>query len=264
MARYGMLLNLDRCIGCYACVVACKMAHGTRPGVNYNAVNTVEWGTYPNAHQRFVLTMCMQCEDAPCVAACPAGATTKSEEGPVLMDYETCIGCGACVEACPYKQRHLVADDINSYEGVVAPYEEESDARLNVVEKCNFCYERVKAGKLPACSEFCPGQCRIFGDIDDPESEISKAIATLNPIHIEGTSIYYVVPEGMDRSLLPLDLIDAIAKKNEGGAETMAPEVKPEQKQDNNTGVVIGLAAAAAVAGGIAYGYNKNKKKGAE
>ena len=103
MSKYGMVLNLDRCIGCYACVTACKMTHATRPGVNYNAVNTVEYGEGADARQRYVLTMCMHCDNAPCVEACPTGATYKTDEGAVVMDYEACIGCGACAEKCPKK-----------------------------------------------------------------------------------------------------------------------------------------------------------------
>ena len=213
MAKYAMVLNLDRCIGCYTCVVACKMCYGTRPGVDYNGVKPVEWGEYPDAHQRYQLSMCMHCEDAPCVSACPVGATWKAEEGPVLMDYDKCIGCGACVAACPYGARHLVTDDVTSYPGVVATYEEESSKRLNLVEKCTFCYGRVQGGEAPMCTVHCPGQCRIFGDVEDPESEISKYIAEKGAVHVEGTSIWYVAPEGMPKEYLPKSLAEALASK---------------------------------------------------
>lgn len=152
--KYGMVLDMTKCLGCYACVVSCKMCYGTRPGINYNAVETVEWGEYPDARQNFRMTMCMHCEDAPCAAVCPTGATIKTEEGAVIVDYDACIGCGACVDACPYDQRHLVTDDETSYEGTVAPYEEESSERLNVAEKCTFCYGRVQAGEQPMWYRF--------------------------------------------------------------------------------------------------------------
>jgi Fe-S-cluster-containing dehydrogenase component len=211
-----MVLNLDRCIGCHTCVVACKMLYGTRPGVNYNGVVPVEWGEYPNGRQRYQLPMCMHCENAPCVAVCPVQATYTSAEGAVLMDYDKCIGCGACVTACPYDARTLVTDDLTYYPGVVMPQEEESSDRLNVVEKCTFCYGRVQDGGQPMCTIHCPGYSRIFGDVDDPESEISKYIAEKNAIHVEGTSIWYVAPADMPAEFLPKSLLDAAKAKLEG------------------------------------------------
>ncbi|MBP3655518.1 MAG: 4Fe-4S dicluster domain-containing protein [Clostridia bacterium] len=199
MAKYGMVLNMDRCSGCYTCVVACKMANGTRPGVDYNGIERVEWGEYPDAHVRYKMTMCMHCEDAACVKACPIGATYTTEEGVVVVDYDKCIGCGACVTACPYGARHLVTDDVHHYDGVVLPYEEvTTETRgLNLVEKCNFCIGRVNNGEKPMCTVHCPAQCRVFGDVEDPESEISKYIAQYNAQQVEGTRIWVVYPEGM-------------------------------------------------------------------
>ena len=193
-----MVLNMDRCIGCYTCVVACKMANGTRPGVDYNSVKVVEWGNYPDAHQRYQLNMCMHCEDAACVKACPIEATYTTEEGVVVVDYDKCIGCGACVAACPYGARTLVTEDEYNYEGIVQPYEEQTKERgVNLVEKCNFCIGRVKNGEAPMCTVQGPGQCRIFGDVEDPESEISKYIAARGAKQVEGTRIWVVYPEDM-------------------------------------------------------------------
>lgn len=243
-SNYGMVLNLDRCIGCYACVVACKMCYGTRPGVNYNAVETFEWGEYPDVKQRFMLTMCNHCETPPCTEVCPVGATTKTDEGPVIVDYDMCIGCGACVEACPYGERHLVVDDETSFEGDVAPYEEESSARLNVTEKCTFCYHRVQEGMQPMCATMCPGQCRIFGDLNDPESDISLYIEDKGAIQIEGTSMYYVVPEGMDTSLLPLGLVQAMAAHNVNEPEETASETTAGTAAESTAGSIAETEAA--------------------
>ena len=199
MAKYGMVLNMARCSGCYTCVAACTMANGTRPGCDYNAIERVEWGEYPDAHRRYKMTMCMHCENAVCVSACPIGATYTTDEGAVLVDYDTGIGCGACVSACPYGARTLVTDDVYSYDGVVLPYEEATTATrgLNLAEKCTFCIGRVNNGQQPMCTVHCPGQCRVFGDVDDPESEVSQYIAKYNAQPVEGTHIWVVYPEGM-------------------------------------------------------------------
>lgn len=214
MARYGMVLNLDRCAGCYTCVVACKMCYGTRPGVDYNGVTTVEWGNFPDAHQRFQLTMCMHCENAACQSACPVGAIYTTEEGVVLTDYDKCVGCGACVASCPYDARTLVSDDVYSFEGIVLPCEEQTQDRgIGISEKCTFCYGRVRNGEKPMCVEHCPGVSRIFGDVEDPESEISNYIVQHNAKHVEGTSIWYVAPEGMPNEYLPKTPIEQAKSK---------------------------------------------------
>lgn len=259
--QFGMVLDVAKCIGCHACTVACKMAYGTRPGVDYNKVERVEWGDYPEAHQAFKQTMCMHCKDAACVEVCPADATYTTEEGVVLVDYDKCIGCGACVLACPYNQRHLVEDDETHYEGTVLPFEEEAASRLNIVEKCTFCYGRLQAGEQPMCTIHCPGQCRIFGDVNDPESDISKYIKENNATHVEGTSIYYVIPEGMDRSMLPPDYVKTVAAApvEEPKTEEPAPPVA-EEKESNTGTIAAGLIGAAVVAGG-GYAYMKSKNK---
>ncbi|HHY26897.1 MAG TPA: 4Fe-4S dicluster domain-containing protein [Desulfitobacterium dehalogenans] len=251
MANLAMLLDMTRCAGCYGCVVSCKMENGSRPGINYNGVQPIEWGEYPNANQRFRLTLCNHCEDPECVSVCPAGATTKSDNGAVLVDHEKCIGCGMCVSACPYGQRHLVKKDETNFPGEIAPYEEESVKRLNVVEKCTYCNQRVSQGLMPACVQNCPGKCRIFGDVADPESEISKYITTHNAIKVEGTSTYYVIPENMDEALLPAAYI----------ASANAPVAPPEEDKSSSSGIITGVAVAtvAAVAVGVGVGVARSR-----
>lgn len=260
--QYGMVINLERCIGCYACVVSCKQCWGTRPEVNYNMLYYREWGEFPDAHQRYVSEMCNHCENPPCVAACPYDATHKSDEGPVLIDYELCIGCGSCVPACPYGQRTLITEDETSFKDAIMPCEEESSQRLNITEKCTFCYERLQEGLQPMCAIHCPGQCRIFGDVNDPESEIALYIAEKNPTHLEGTSLYYVIPEGMDRSMVPLSLADAVAAQGEASKKDEAEKEPVAEENDEFpvAAVAVGAVAVAAVGGGVAYGVSKKKK----
>lgn len=206
MSKWGMVLDLTRCAGCYSCVVTCKLENNTRPGVNWNGVSKVEWGNHPDAHQAFMLNLCMHCDNPPCVKACPSGATFKREDGIVKTDYEKCISCGYCVHACPYNARQINERDIYNFKEP-APYETEGIQHLGVSEKCTFCYQRVDEGRKPACVQNCPGLARIFGDLDDSNSDISKYIQTHKVHHVGGTSIYYVLPTGMDLSNLPADCI---------------------------------------------------------
>ncbi|MDR0875975.1 MAG: molybdopterin-dependent oxidoreductase [Clostridiales Family XIII bacterium] len=198
-----MLIDLERCTGCYSCVVSCKQYFGTRPDVDYNQGQMVEWGKFPEAHRRYLSTMCNHCEDPPCLNSCPTGSTFKSPEGPVLTDPDLCTGCGACVKACPYGQRFLTTKDETAFPGHPIPSEEVSASRLYKAEKCTLCQDRLAEGLEPICVALCPGGCRIFGDLEDPESEINYYRELYGAVKIEGTSMYYVLPEGMDPGLLP-------------------------------------------------------------
>jgi anaerobic selenocysteine-containing dehydrogenase/Fe-S-cluster-containing dehydrogenase component len=203
MAQYGMLIDLERCTGCYSCVVSCKQYFGTLPGVDYNQGHFVEWGEYPDAHRRYISTMCNHCENPPCMTSCAFGATYKAREGPVLTHPEKCTGCGECVKACPYGQRFLAQDAETAFPGHPLPAEIESAVRLRKAEKCTLCQDRIAEGLEPICVALCPGRCRIFGDLLDAESEINYYIKLYGAIKIEGTSLYYVLPNGMDPALLP-------------------------------------------------------------
>ena len=143
MATYGMVLNLNRCSGCLTCEVACKMVNGTRTGVDYTSVERVEWGQFPDAHRRYKINICMHCENASCIAACPTKASYATDEGVVLIDYHKCIGCGACVTSCPFGARTLVTDQPFAFGDDPLPCEEQQADLGNIVEKCTFCYGRV-------------------------------------------------------------------------------------------------------------------------
>ncbi len=205
--RYGMLIDLNTCAGCGACVMACKQTSGSPKGVYWLTVLTREEGRYPNAKKRVLPKSCMHCAKAPCIRRCPTGASHRTDEGLVLINREDCIGCCACRLVCPYDVRHYIGNDPKEdpYWGSnfpLTPYEEKKTIPMHdygKVEKCNFCVGRLGENKVPACVHTCITHCRIVGDIDDPGSDISKAIKEHNakPLHEEyGTmpSVYYIQP----------------------------------------------------------------------
>jgi len=153
-----MVIDLDRCIGCYSCEIACKMENDVALGVYYNKVLTIgPTGTFPDIEQYFLPTICQQCYDAPCVGVCPTGATYKSADGTVLVNKELCIGCKYCMMACPYGARSF-------------------NETQKVVEKCTLCGQLQAIGEKPACVKVCCSKARLFGDIDDPKSDVSIAL----------------------------------------------------------------------------------------
>ncbi len=177
MKRYGMLIDLRLCIACNACTVACKAEHGTQPGVFWCKVLEKEEGTYPDVKRLFVPVLCNHCDDAPCEAACPTGATYKTEDGLVLIDYDKCMGCSACILACPYDARTFIEEERFYFPDTPIPHSvDELRGHKGIVQKCTFCSERLKRGEEPACVEVCPTSCRIFGDLNDPASDISRAL----------------------------------------------------------------------------------------
>ncbi|BDG60519.1 4Fe-4S dicluster domain-containing protein [Caldinitratiruptor microaerophilus] len=186
MARLGFLIDLTRCVGCQACTVACQNWNGLDPDERFTRVARHEEGDYPELRSTFVVRQCLHCEEPPCAEVCPTGATYKTAGGPVLVDDEACIGCRYCVTACPYEAR--VFDD-----------------ERRVVRKCSMCFDRLAQGQRPVCSQTCLGQARICGDLDDPESEVSRSIAQPGVVKVAGTSVYFRLPEGVDRAALPPD-----------------------------------------------------------
>lgn len=200
MARYGMVIDLKKCVGCTACAMACKAENATPAGVWWNRVLTGEQGKGAAARRTQLPLMCMHCANAPCAQVCPTGATQKRPDGIVVVDYDKCIGCRYCQTACPYDARSFV-DQIRAYYPKYGPtpFEKLGYARhqAGVVEKCDLCLHRVEKGQEPACVQTCISYARTFGDLDDPNSEVSRLITTrhgytLKPELGTGPSVYYL------------------------------------------------------------------------
>lgn len=177
--HYGMVIDLRRCVGCHACTAACKQKNATPTGVFWRKVMIKEEGKFPNSAPVSMPLLCMHCEEPACVDACPTGAAYKTKEGPVLIDQDKCVGCRACVVACPYSARTFL-EQIGEYYpdlGKTA-YETAREGEHNVgtVSKCTFCVDRINEGKDPLCVQTCIANAAVFGDLDDPNSEVNKRI----------------------------------------------------------------------------------------
>lgn len=216
--HWGMVINLDKCIGCEYCLRACSATNDVwvdpnqqRPEKPWNIVvqEKTSQGT-----PFFFSRPCLHCGDAPCVEVCPVQATYHRQDGLVVMNYDRCIGCRYCEIACPYDARKFnwhARAEVNPYVPTWGLAEVERRPR-GVVEKCTFCIHRIDAGlkngftpgedreATPACVNICPVGARVFGDLNDPNSAVSQAIATEATIRLReelGTepSVYYVIPK---------------------------------------------------------------------
>ena len=178
MARYGMVIDTTKCVGCFACRVACQMQNSLNVKEAFIRYNEIETGKYPVVRAEHVPLACMHCSDAPCVAVCPTGASYINADGVVLVNADRCIGCKYCMNACPYGARI-----VNEAEGTV--------------EKCRFCVLSDDGSvPEPACVSTCITGARTFGDLDDPKSDINKLIIKKNAKPIAGdltdAKVFYV------------------------------------------------------------------------
>jgi len=201
--KWGMVIDIAKCIGCHACTVGCVAENKLPPGVVYRVVLEEETGHYPFVGRRFVPRPCLHCQNPPCTKVCPVTATWITEQGAVIVDYNKCIGCRYCLVACPYGAR--TSDFGEWYTGATAElpgklygrkaaangYEAHPAAEygkkwpdrnggspVGNARKCHFCLHRLKVGVLPACVTSCIGRATIFGDRTDPQSMVYEMIGS--------------------------------------------------------------------------------------
>ena len=189
MTRWGMVVDLGRCVGCQTCTIACKMENGLPPGTLWRTVLDVESGAFPDVQRQFFPLTCMHCADPPCHDACPTTATKVRADGIVWIDNDLCIGCGSCVVACPYRARHLVATERYYFGDATPPelatYDRE---RVGICTKCHFCFHKfddapagarpgVDPEYTPSCAASCIADAIRFGDLEDPDSTVARMVA---------------------------------------------------------------------------------------
>lgn len=214
MARWGMTIDLLRCVACYACQISCKQKNFLPPGIFFNRLVVGETGKYPMVRKHIYPVMCNHCEEAPCVKVCPTGASYRRQDGIITIDDNHCMGCQYCIIACPYQQRTSYQFR-ESYPGQGKTQyeifgEQYCPHKTKTAVKCDFCMDRLDSGlkkglkpgidwdATPVCVNACPTKARTFGDLDDGMSNIIKLIRErqgfqLHPEFDTQPSIYYLV-----------------------------------------------------------------------
>ena len=163
--KFGWFIDTRRCFGCHGCEVSCKAENDVPLGNYIRQTFYKDTGTYPKVARMFLPMSCQHCEDAPCLKACPTGAIKKGIGGSVIIDYSTCDGSGSCVDACPYGAIYL-------------------DPQKDQAVKCHNCYHRLGQDMEPACASTCPADAIYFGDLNDPNSKVSKALDKAEATHL--------------------------------------------------------------------------------
>ncbi len=239
--KYGMVIDLARCLGCRACMEACKVENNTPEAVFWMYVFRFEEGEYPNVRISYMPRQCQHCDNPSCVKVCPVGARFKREDGFVLTDFERCIGCRFCQVACPYSVNYFNWKDpkdnqyfdwknapselVAATGGASPPYQNPDHTRLygteprlvaggnhfkGTIGKCTWCVHRVDTGLAPGCMSNCPGRVFSFGDLNDPNSEVSqklKGAASFRLAEEFGTEprIYYLGTSPLKEDIRQID-----------------------------------------------------------
>jgi len=210
--EWAMIVDLRRCIGCQACFAACKSENGVPLGIQYTWVETHEEGKYPHTKLTFLPRLCNHCDNPPCTPVCPVNATYKREDGIVMQDVNRCIGCRYCMAACPYEVRSFLWKEPNG--AWPQAWNGKAEAKQGFVVKCHGCFHRIEKGLKPACVETCVGGARIFGDLQDPNSEVRKIIDTISTQRLKA----YL---GTKPMVFYLGLSDKIAERGKKAADTI-------------------------------------------
>jgi Fe-S-cluster-containing dehydrogenase component len=209
--QWAMVIDQSKCVGCDYCTYACQAHNNVNPDIEWNTITRT--GSLDDKNV-YLPRPCMHCEKAPCVEVCPVQATTYRDDGVVMMDYDRCIGCRYCEVACPYQARSFNWEAFTGENPVVPKWgQPEVDRRpRGVVEKCSFCYQRIDRGlelgltpgvdadATPACVVICPVGARLFGDLNDPNSQVSQILATHESTRLRenlgtGPRVYYLPAE---------------------------------------------------------------------
>jgi len=179
--RYAMVVDTRRCVGCSACVLACKAENDVPDGYCRDWIVQEVKGAFPDLQMEIRSERCMHCSNPPCVTVCPTGASHVGRGGTVLVHHEMCTGCKACIGACPYDARYVHPD--------------------GYVDKCTFCEHRTAEGRDPACVSVCPTKALTFGDLNDPDSEVRQLLASrswkvLHPEAGTEPNVFFLTPDG--------------------------------------------------------------------
>lgn len=261
MAKYGMIIDLNQCIRCRACMVGCKIQNDVPPfqqgRVEHYRIRPVEWeeGAFPNVRRIFIPILCMHCDEPECLEACPAEpkAISKRADGLVVVDKDKCVACGSCAEACPYGVPYL----------------------LEKADKCDFCAaQRLdKKEKDPACVHGCPGDALLFGDMDNPSSEVSKLVASgkakpLCPEWGTNPNVYYIPPKWYEQEWPKLSknklFLEALAERAKDLAEPKNAALEKTLAAFKSAGALgspLGTLFMGVVGAGISLDYFARRKQ---